>query len=155
MRRRAVWWTGLALLAAVAAGTSRAHAAPVGRVRTVWDGVYTEVQANRGEATYAARCERCHAATLLGEGEATALTGPVFSANWEGVSLGAMTDRTRNTMPNDAPGSLSRQQTVDLIAFVLRFNKFPAGDAELPVQAEALNQIKFVAVKPAAPAAGE
>ena len=155
MRLRAIAGVSLGIVALVATGAARAHAGPASRVRTVWDGVYSDVQATRGEAIYAAKCERCHAPTLLGEGEATALTGPGFSANWDGAPLGEMVDRTRNTMPNDAPGTLSRQQVVDVIAFVLRFDKFPAGETELPVQAEALNQIRFVAVKPAVPAGGE
>jgi mono/diheme cytochrome c family protein len=118
--------------------------------RTVWDGVYTEAQATRGQAVYAGKCERCHAATLLGDGEATALTGSGFAANWDGAGLDELADRTRNTMPNDDPGTLSRQQVADVIAFVLKFNRFPAGNADLPSQAEALGQIRFVATKPAA-----
>ncbi len=155
MRSPAVGSVALALMASVWAVAAQARVGPAARVRTVWDGVYTEEQAKRGEAIYAARCERCHGAALLGEGEATALTGPGFAANWEGVSMGELADRTRNTMPNDQPGTLSRQQVADVLAFVLRFDKFPAGDAELPVQAEALNQIRFVATKPSASAGEE
>jgi mono/diheme cytochrome c family protein len=115
--------------------------------RTVWDGVFTEAQAKRGEKVYAAKCVICHVETLLGDGTATALTGPGFLANWDGVLLGEMVDRTRTTMPDDDPGTLSRQQVADVLAFVLKFNNFPAGETELPTQAEALNQIKFVATK--------
>ena len=115
--------------------------------KTVWDGVYTVAQAARGEKVYAAKCVKCHLETLLGDGTATALTGPGFAANWDGVSLGEMLDRTRSTMPDDDPGTLSRQQVADAIAFMLKFNKFPAGETELPTQAEALNQIKFVATR--------
>jgi quinoprotein glucose dehydrogenase len=116
--------------------------------RTVWDGVYTDAQAKRGEKIYADKCVRCHTDSLLGDGTATALTGTGFAANWDGVSIGELLDRTRNTMPDDDPGTLSRQQVADVIAFVLKFNKFPAGGSELATQAEALNQIKFVATKP-------
>ena len=115
--------------------------------KTVWDGVYTVAQAARGEKVYAAKCVKCHQESLLGDGTATALTGPGFAANWDGVLMGEMVDRTRSTMPDDDPGTLSRQQVADAIAFVLKFNKFPAGETELPTQAEVLNQIKFVATK--------
>jgi quinoprotein glucose dehydrogenase len=116
--------------------------------RTVWDGVYTDAQAKRGEKVYADKCVSCHTDSLLGDGTATALTGTGFAANWDGVSLAELVERTRNTMPDDDPGTLSRQQVADVIAFVLKFNKFPTGGAELAPQAEALNQIKFVATKP-------
>jgi len=64
------------------------------------------------------------------------------------VSMGAMVDRTKTSMPMSNPGSLSRQQVADVLAFVLSENKFPAGEAELPRQAEILNQIGFLATKP-------
>ena len=51
-------------------------------------------------------------------------------------------------MPVTKPGSLSRQEVADLLAFVLETNRFPAGDAELPSQAEALKQIRYLATKP-------
>jgi mono/diheme cytochrome c family protein len=116
--------------------------------RSVWDGVYTAEQARRGEEVYRASCITCHGESLAGGGPATPLTGPVFSANWNGVSLGDMLERVRNTMPLDKPGTLSRQQFVDVLAFVFSVNKFPAGQTELSRQTEMLNQIKFLSVRP-------
>lgn len=114
--------------------------------RTIWDGVYTEAQAKRGEAIYFERCVRCHTSTLVGGIDgATPLTGPAFKANWSGVPLGAMADRIRLTMPMDKPASLSRQQTADVLTFILRANKAPAGKVELSRQAEILNTITFTA----------
>jgi hypothetical protein len=34
--------------------------------RTVWDGVYNEAQAKRGEAIYVDACSNCHGRTLEG-----------------------------------------------------------------------------------------
>jgi S-disulfanyl-L-cysteine oxidoreductase SoxD len=117
--------------------------------RTVWDGVYTEAQAKRGEAIYFERCVRCHGATLMGGTDgAGPLIGPTFNGNWNGVPLGAMVDRMRMTMPLDKPASLSRQQTADVLTYILSVNKFPAGKEELPRTAEILNQIQFKASKP-------
>ena len=62
--------------------------------------------------------------------------------------MGDMLDRTRTSMPLAKPGTLSRQQVADLLAFVLSMNKFPAGEIELPRQAEVLNQITFLSTKP-------
>jgi len=116
--------------------------------RSVWDRVYTKEQAERGKELYATHCLACHGESLEGSGPARGLIGPEFAANWNGVSMGDMLERTRVSMPMSKPGTLSRQQVADLLAFVLSANKFPAGEAELPRQAEVLNQIVFLATKP-------
>ena len=88
--------------------------------RTTWDGVFTEDQAKRGDALYQEHCVRCHGASLQGNGEgAGPLTGPIFMATWNGVEMGAMLERVRLSMPQDKPGTMSRQQVADLLAFVL------------------------------------
>ena len=115
--------------------------------RTVWDGVYTEEQAKRGEAIYVEHCLRCHGPKLLGGNEIAALTGTVFNGNWNGVSLDLMLERVRTTMPLDKPGTLSRQQSADALAFIFSVNKIPVGKAELPRQAEMLHLIVFKAEK--------
>jgi mono/diheme cytochrome c family protein len=134
------------------AGSARpspvAEAAAAGSRSSIWDGVYSEEQANRGAALYSMHCVRCHLDTLEGDGPATPLTGPGFSANWDGVSMADMVERTQKSMPSDKPGTLSRQQIADLLAFVLRANKVPAGNVELPRQAELLTRIVFLATKP-------
>jgi len=116
--------------------------------RTVWDGIYTEEQATRGEALYGEHCVRCHGATLQGNGEgAKSLTDAAFKSTWNGVALGALFDRVRLSMPQDKPGTMTRQQVADLIAFILRANKFPAGKDELVRQTDLLNAIVFKSEK--------
>ena len=115
--------------------------------RTVWDGVYNDSQAKRGEATYVEACSNCHARTLEGADMTPALTGGAFMANWDGLTLGDLFDRIRISMPADRPGSLSRQEDADVVAFILRFNQFPAGKEELPREVLALKQILFKAQK--------
>jgi mono/diheme cytochrome c family protein len=116
--------------------------------RTVWDGVYTDEQALRGEALYEEHCVRCHGANLQGNGEgANPLTGPTFKSTWNGVSMGAMFDRVRLSMPQDKPATLTRQEVADLLAFILRANKFPAGKSELVRQTDMLNTITFQSEK--------
>jgi hypothetical protein len=51
-------------------------------------------------------------------------------------------------MPQNAPGSLSRAQNADILAFVLFKGNYPPGKTELPQQTEVLNGIKFVSAKP-------
>ena len=76
-----------------------------------------------------------------------ALTGGAFMANWDGLTLGDLFDRIRISMPADRPGSLSRQEDADVIAYILQFNQFPAGKEELPREVLALKQILFKASK--------
>ena len=116
--------------------------------RTVWDGVYTEEQAKRGEGLYRQSCSVCHGETLAGREMASPLTGPVFTANWNGVTLGDLIERMRVSMPLDRPGALSRQQNADVLAFMLNVNRFPAGKTELARETELLNLIRFAATKP-------
>ena len=112
--------------------------------KSVWDGVYTEEQATRGEALYGEYCVKCHGVTLQGNGEgANPLTGATFKSTWNGVSMGALFDRVRLSMPQDKPGSMTRQQIADLLGFILRVNKFPAGSEELARQTDILNSIVF------------
>jgi S-disulfanyl-L-cysteine oxidoreductase SoxD len=118
--------------------------------RSVWDGIYTEAQAKRGEAVYRQNCAACQGVTLEGIETAGPLTGARFTANWNGVTVGDLLERVRVSMPNDRPGTLSRQQTADVLAYVFSINRFPAGKAELARQTELLKQIKFDATKPTA-----
>ena len=95
---------------------------------TVWDGVYTEEQARRGGGLYQMHCAACHGDTLAGGEAAPALVGATFNSTWDGVTLGDLFDRIRATMPQNQPGTLSRAQNADVIAFLLASGKFPAGD---------------------------
>jgi sugar lactone lactonase YvrE/mono/diheme cytochrome c family protein len=118
--------------------------------KSTWDGIYTDAQAERGAAAYAQHCQACHGAQLAGTGEAKPLAGPEFLSSWDGLSLGELFERTRATMPLDSPASLAREQYADILAYMLKFNGFPAGQAELDKRTEVLNAIRLVAFKPQA-----
>ncbi len=145
----------MAILVALALGASyptlRAQAPQpesASDTRSVWDGAYTEEQAQRGEPLYRASCASCHGDTLKGAGEVPPLSGGPFMANWNGLTLGDLFERIRRTMPQDKPGRLSRQYKADILAYVLSVNKFPAGKTELKHQTEFLREIRFEATKP-------
>jgi len=115
--------------------------------KSVWDGVYTEEQANRGRQGYADQCASCHGPELTGGEMAPALAGGDFMAGWDGLTVGDLFERIRISMPQNAPGSLSGQQNADILAFVLASNKFPSGSAELAKEAMILKTIKLEAKK--------
>jgi S-disulfanyl-L-cysteine oxidoreductase SoxD len=112
--------------------------------RTTKDGIFTAEQAKRGEILYQTVCATCHGAALTGVEAAPPLTGASFAASWDGAALGDLFDRIRISMPQDKPGTVSRQQTADLVAYILSFNKAPAGKIELPPEIEVLKAIKIV-----------
>ncbi|MSO83491.1 MAG: cytochrome c [Acidobacteria bacterium] len=144
-----IWWLSACILsAAVAAAATSQSTAPTATPRSVWDSVYTEAQATRGEKVSAEQCARCHGQTLTGAEAAPALVGDVFNANWESVPLGDLFERIRISMPQDTPGSLSRQQNADVIAYLLKAGRFPAGDKELATETTVLGQIRFISNRP-------
>jgi len=114
---------------------------------SVWDGVYTAEQTRRGETAYLQTCASCHGTALEGGDMTPPLVGGAFTSNWNDLTVGDLFDRIRTTMPLDNPGRLSRTQTADVIAFVLKANDWPAGTTELPADS-ALKQIRIAAVKP-------
>jgi mono/diheme cytochrome c family protein len=115
--------------------------------QTTNDGIGTAEQVKRGSDIYAMNCAACHDAQLAGSGTAPALVGTDFSANWKDENVGSLFERIRATMPADNPGSLKRDQTADLVAFILNFNKYPLAQKDLPIEAEALKAIKITAPK--------
>jgi quinoprotein glucose dehydrogenase len=148
---------GIALIGALAAAVVvLVVGAPLAQdaSRSVWDGVYTDAQAERGAAAYEKNCAKCHGEQLTGTGEAKPLAGPEFLSTWNGLSMGDLFDRTRTTMPMDAPRSLGGETYADILAYVLKFNGFPAGHAELDHRGEFLAGVRIDAFKPSAALSG-
>jgi mono/diheme cytochrome c family protein len=105
-------------------------------------GVFTDAQAERGKTAYQDSCASCHGAALVARSDdAPSLTAPDFKDAWIGKSIGERYERVRSTMPQDGPGSLSNQAYVDIVAYILKFNGYPAGDQELKPDAATLQQI--------------
>ena len=113
------------------------------QTKSVVDGVYTEEQATRGAEAYKKDCSSCHGEGLEGDGFAPGLAGSEFLSNWNGTSVGDLFDRIRLSMPPSSPGSVPPQAKADIIAHVLKSNKYPAGQAELGKEVEALKDIKL------------
>jgi alcohol dehydrogenase (cytochrome c) len=101
-------------------------------------GGYTSVQALRGASVYTQYCAQCHGANLQGE-SGTALTGPTLSAAYGGKTAAQLYDFISRQMPQNAPGSLSRRQYLDVTAYILSRNGFPAGSS--PLSAGSLSQL--------------
>lgn len=106
------------------------------------EGVYSTAQAARGEEAYQQFCSVCHGAQLQGT-PAAPLTGDVFRGRWEDGkhTLDDLYYIVRSLMPNNAPGSLSKSQYADVVAFILKVNRYPAGDEDLVPKAAAMKAV--------------
>lgn len=118
------------LLVAAGIGAFRAARA-ADTPKTTMDGVYTAAQAERGKTQYGQSCATCHMDDLSGSGQALPLAGDEFMGTWEGQSVADLMGLIHDTMPQDKPGTLTPEQTLDTIAYLLQYNQFPPGKEEL------------------------
>jgi mono/diheme cytochrome c family protein len=133
--------------AAPPASQQAAPPAPASATQSILDGVFTDEQAKRGQDIYTAICAHCHGNSLEGGIEAPPLTGASFIKNWSGSTVGDLIERTRRSMPDDDPASLTRQEYTDVITFVLGSNHYPTGKTELPIETDKQKLIKLEPLK--------
>lgn len=146
------WGLGAAVCAYAVAGvlSLTGHAR---QARSVADGVYTTGQAERGAQLYTAQCVACHGEKLEGA-IGPMLAGDAFVSIWGGRSLAELVDKIQNTMPLQAPGTLSREQSIDLAAYMLQAGNFRAGQTALADAALATTTFPAAAGAAAATTAG-
>jgi S-disulfanyl-L-cysteine oxidoreductase SoxD len=123
LMRDGLWMLGVGALVVLSGLAAQAQGRKAG------DGVYSAEQAVRGAETYEKACASCHMADLRGEGFAPALNGDAFALRWETGKLGDLFKIVKGTMPADNPGSLTAAQYAEVVAFMLKANGYPAGQA--------------------------
>jgi S-disulfanyl-L-cysteine oxidoreductase SoxD len=104
-------------------------------------GLYSADQAHRGEDLYKKQCTACHGEALDGVGPYPPLSGDEFLSKYAGQPALTVYDMIQKLMPATAPGTLTRPQAADLLAYILSFNKFPAGKTDLPNDEESLKNL--------------
>jgi ankyrin repeat protein len=119
-----------------------AAGAPAAGGRTMWDAVFTEEQAKRGQNVYTVSCAPCHKTDLLGDSGTPALAGMDFFSRFGGSSADDLVKTIRASMPQDAPDSLGTPAYVDLVAYILLANGGPAGTTELSQDSAVLKQVR-------------
>jgi mono/diheme cytochrome c family protein len=93
-------------------------------------GVYTAAQAKAGAAIFAAQCSVCHGQKLEGV-SGPQLAGTDFIGKWTGQTADDLRDVIATEMPLTNPGSLKPNEVLQLLAYMLQQNKYPAGASEL------------------------
>src|SRR5262249_48680367 len=127
------------ILAAAVGAPASAQATPT----TIWDGVYSDAQARRGEQVFKTECSYCHKEDLSGGffddglGRAPALAGKrafdsSFIERWGGQTLAEMVATIAATMPQKRPASLTLQNYIDVASYLLAKKHVPAGPPGLP-----------------------
>lgn len=111
------------ILAATGLATAFAQAST-----TVLDGIYMPEQAARGEAVYSTRCSGCHEGQ---NGDGPQLVGKAFLDRWREDTLEPLFTFIKTSMPGDFPGGLDERAYVDVTAYILQANSFPAGKSAL------------------------
>jgi len=119
---------------------ARAQDSTAAAGKSVWQGVYTEAQAARGDTEQQNNCSACHGTEKY--------SGEAFTKAWVGRTAFDLFDQIKTTMPDDNPGGLSVQQYTDVVAYIFKINGMPAGADSLSSDPEALRRIKIDA-KPA------
>ena len=154
MPRRAV--TRATSLAAAAFALSLTLIAGPGSLqaqgRTVWDGVFTVAQAERGKAEYDTYCSPCHGFDLSGVNRQRELAGDMFRRNWDAATINDLFAKVSTTMPQTSPGALSAGIYVDIISHIFASNGFPAGDVELSAEPAEMADVLIVGMNGPLPA---
>ena len=110
--------------------------------QTVRGGVYTDNQARRGQTIYVEKCASCHAQNLQG-GLGPPLVGNDFVGDWDKQPISELVGKIEKTMPQNDPGTLTRQQAVDIVSYILKAGSFPAGPKELSSDDIALKEVTW------------
>ncbi len=119
---------------------------PTDQKASIWSGVYTKAQNERGEQLYSGACAQCHGLRLNGAGQPDQPPSPAiaragFLRKWDGKSVAELFTYVREMMPTDAPGTLTEQQAIDVIAHMFAVSEIPAGEKELPTDPKMLEGI--------------
>src|SRR5262245_53641082 len=108
-------------------------------MKTVWTGAFSDKQADRGAQVYQKKCTVCHSDNFRGNVDGgPPLKGPDFEQRWAGLTMKDIVDQVSSLMPATEPGSLSRQDYVDVLAFLFRANGAKMADADLKADDELL-----------------
>src|SRR5262245_59426492 len=144
---RRVWWSATVAVLGLLGSFGVVGAQGRGQASSpeIWKGVYTAAQAEAGEASYSAMCSRCHNPDLsggqIGAQTAPPLGGDKFIARWESNNIDRLFRTIRETMPRGTPGILTDDNALGLVAYILKFNGFPAGASPLVADDAALGNV--------------
>jgi cytochrome c5 len=122
--------------------------APESQSRSVWEGVYTTAQATRGQEQYDVFCTGCHGSDMQGGTDTPALVDTRFTKKWDRRTLKDLFELISQQMPENRPGTLSKDVYAEILSYILQGNGLPPGAAALPSQSDQLARIVFEETNP-------
>src|SRR5215472_10582434 len=108
------------------------------------NGVYTTAQAERGRSNFEKYWGNCHNSDWNGSVRGPALRGSVFLKTWANASANVLFVKLQDSMPATYPDAVPEREKIDVLAYLLQVNGFPAGKTELPLNQKELENIQIV-----------
>ena len=142
MQRTLTCFASVALAAAMVATALEAQ--DTDTIVTIWDGVYTSAQAERGKATFDLSCSRCHNSDLSGSDRGPTLVGDKFLANWLDGNLEALFSFIRDQMPQGNASIVNDAGKADILAYILQRNNYPTGKTEVTPDTGKLEMVQIL-----------
>lgn len=139
-RESVALWLGVTLLIVSIPGLIQ-QAVSAQAASSTRDGAYTVEQAQQGKVLYQKQCATCHGETLEGIGKNPPLAGDVFLDKWTDQTLADLFMKVNTTMPASAPGTMTPDETSQVLAYILSMNKFQPGKNPLPTDPDGLGAI--------------
>ena len=140
--------TALLLAACASSGGTEAPAAPAPAdeapsadesASTTVAASFTSEQADRGRDLFRAQCTECHYSSEFSDSQ--------FKFKWSRRTAGNLYQLIQTSMPETAPGSLSPEETVELVTYILRMNGFEPGTDELAADRVVLDAIELSSIR--------
>lgn len=124
---------------AAATAASASASAPAGNAPAL----YTQAQAVAGKQKFSDNCALCHGEDLSGLA-GPALKGPKFAPVKANFHVGDIFTIVAHNMPATQPGSLPQQDYVEIMAFLLQQNGYPAGNSALSFDEAMQSKVNFI-----------
>ena len=125
--------------APVNAPAATSEAAATASTATAAMASFTDDQADRGREVFRSQCTECHASSEFSDSQ--------FKVTWSRRHAGSLYQMIQTQMPETAPGSLSDEEAVDLVSYILRMNGFEPGSAELSSDRAVLDGISLSSIR--------
>lgn len=122
-------------------GTAGKTAAPAAEASV--PALFTDAQAEAGKTKFMQNCAQCHGPTLTGR-SGPALKGVHFASPTAGFHVGDIFTIVSQNMPATAPGSLEHDDYVQIMAFLLQQNGYPAGSSKLTFDDALHSKVKLI-----------
>ncbi len=125
---------------AAATPPAEAAAPPAENPGPAADGsLFSAAQADGGRDTFRAICTECHYSAEFSDSQ--------FKFKWSRRSAGNLYEMIFTQMPESAPGSLSEDEAVGLVSYIMRMNGFEPGAAELAADRAVLDAISLAPIR--------